>query len=74
VVIFGDASGIFFENDDSAHPPEGKKTQRLKNSASPLKWLLNGGSRATPGLGKPLNEPDRDHDERTPGPRFIRAP
>jgi hypothetical protein len=40
-------------------------------SASPLKWLLNGSSRATPGLGsRPLNEPDRDHDERTPNPRF----
>jgi hypothetical protein len=42
--------------------------------ASPLEWLLNGSSRATPGLGKPLNEPDRDHDERTPGPRFSRVP
>jgi hypothetical protein len=30
VAIFGDASGLFFENDDSAHPPPwGKKTQRL---------------------------------------------
>jgi hypothetical protein len=26
------------------------------------------------GLGVPLNEPDRDHDERTQGPRFSRAP
>ena len=25
---------------------------------APLKWLLNGSSRAAPGLGKPLNEPD----------------
>jgi hypothetical protein len=36
--------------------------------------LLDGSSRATPDLGKPLNEPDRDHDERTPGPRFSRVP
>jgi hypothetical protein len=41
---------------------------------SPLKWLLNGSSRATPGLGVPLNDPDRDHDERTQDPRFSRAP
>jgi hypothetical protein len=42
----------------------------------PLRWevLLNGGSRATPGLGKPLNEPDRDHDERMLSPRFSRVP
>jgi hypothetical protein len=45
-----------------------------KNFASPLKWLLNGSSRATPGPGVPLDEPDRDHDERTRGPRFSRVP
>ena len=44
------------------------------NSASPLKWLLNGSSRATPGPGVPLDELDRDHDERTRGPRFSSVP
>ena len=39
------------------------RMQQRPHFASPLKWLLNGSSRATPGLGKPLNEPDRDHDE-----------
>jgi hypothetical protein len=43
-------------------------------SASPLKWLLNGSSRATSGLGVPLNKPDRDHDKRTRGHRFSRVP
>jgi hypothetical protein len=43
--------------------------------ASPLKWLLNGSSRATaPGPGVPLDEPDRDHDERMRRPRFSRVP
>ena len=47
----------------------GNNTWRnLRLAASPLKWLLNGSSRAAPGLDSPLNEPDRYHDERTPGP------
>jgi hypothetical protein len=31
--------------------------------ASPLKWLLNGSSRAAPGLGTPLDELDQGHDD-----------
>jgi hypothetical protein len=57
-----------------AAAPRSVTSGHRDNLASPLKWLLNGSSRATPGLGKPLNEPDRDHDERTPGPRFSRVP
>jgi hypothetical protein len=42
--------------------------------ASPLKWLLNCSSRAAPGPGVPLDEPNRDRDERTRSLRFIRVP
>jgi hypothetical protein len=35
----------------------------LRCFASPLKWLLNGGARAAPGLGTPLDEPNRGHDD-----------
>jgi hypothetical protein len=46
----------------------------VNNFASPLKWLLNGSSRATSGLDVPLNEPDRGHDERTRDHRVSRVP
>jgi hypothetical protein len=46
----------------------------IRNFASPLKWLLNCSSRATPGPGVPLDEPNRDRDERTRSLRFSRVP
>jgi hypothetical protein len=56
------------------HTRQQRSAAAHNKSPSPLKWLLNGSSRATPGLGVPLNEPDRDHDERTRYHRFSRAP
>jgi hypothetical protein len=59
----------------TALPPSPARSVRpKKNFASPLKWPLNCSSRATPGPGAPLYEPNRDRDERTRSLRFSRAP